>query len=87
MWSVGTGRACLVYLLSVAKGVSLTNCNNDPRKIVIDSHTDKSSKSFFLMAKPRVSCDSEKFCGAQVQEYRAIKGKTQKDTSKLDEGQ
>lgn len=39
------------------------------------------------MAKPRVSCDSEKFCGAQVQEYRAIKGKTQKDTSKLDEGQ
>lgn len=80
MWSVGTGRARLLALL--AKGVSLTNCNNDPHKIVIDSHTDKSSKS-----KPRVSCDSEKFCGAQVQEYRAIKGKTQKDTSKLDEGQ
>lgn len=38
------GRAHLRAL--VAKGVSLTNCNNDPHKIVIDSHTDQSSKSF-----------------------------------------
>lgn len=45
MWSVGTGRVRLPAL--VAKGVFLTNCNNDPHKIIIDNHTDKSSKSFF----------------------------------------